>query len=439
MNKNKMENEKIKEDNKKYVNILEFIKTYFRYVYILILIMLLSSFAIRSRYIKLRENIETGIVRVLKEEKSLDEEIFNILEYYDEDKEKNKKYIKDKDEIYIKKGIDKKGFNKGDIYYNEYIKSLVSINILNLLIYTIYIIYFYITKKKTLKHMEDISEILKAYPDKTKLEKIIQYNEGEVYKNKSDINKLVQKYIKTISEEENSRISIEEFISDISHQIRIPISNISIQIYSIKNELTKALEKNIYKNEDIEEIDAYIRKVKNIEEDINKISFLIEELLKMARLDSKSVVFKKEKIYFNDFMKNIIDKFEYMAELGNIEIVLEEDDEAYFKADYNWSMEAVSNILKNAIENTKENKKIHICFKDMGIYSRICIKDEGEGLTKEEIKNIFKRFYKGKNSKETSIGIGLNISKKILEAQGGYISINSKKDVGSEFILNFLK
>lgn len=432
-------------DNSK--KVFKFIKIYFRYIYIPILILIALNFVIKARYIHLRENVEIGIIKYIETDKN-NEDDSNILAIYDKEiKNENeyKKYLDSKEKVYINKGIEKTDFNKDDIYYSEYIKSFIVLSSLIFLIYTICIIYFYIENKKILKHLADISEILEAYPDKTKLENIIQYSEGEIYKGKSDINKLVQKYVKTLSEEESSRISIEDFISDISHQIRIPISNISVQIYSIKNELNKNLEIELNKSKEdqndnnIKLINSYIKKTKSIEEDIKKISFLIEELLKMARLDAKSIQFKKGKIYFNDFIKKIIEKFRYTLELGNIEVVLEENEDAYFMGDYNWCMEAVSNILKNAIEISKENKKIYIFFKDLGLYSRIYIKDEGEGLTKEEIKNIFKRFYKGKNSKETSIGIGLNISKKIMEAQDGYINIKSKKGLGSEFILGFLK
>ena len=107
--------------------------------------------------------------------------------------------------------------------------------------------------------------------------------------------------------------------------------------------------------------------------------------------------------------------------------------------DYNWQLEAITNILKNCIEHTPENKNIYIDFSENNFYTKIIIRDEGIGIDKQDVKHIFERFYKGKNSSENSFGIGLALSKSILERQGATINCYSKKDKGTTFKIRWMK
>ena len=99
----------------------------------------------------------------------------------------------------------------------------------------------------------------------------------------------------------------------------------------------------------------------------------------------------------------------------------------------------MGNIIKNCIEHTKEGGTLDITYEENPIYSEIIIKDNGEGIDKDDIQNIFKRFYKGKNSKSDSVGIGLAMAKSIIESQNGDIYVKSKKNRGSEFHITFHK
>ena len=126
-------------------------------------------------------------------------------------------------------------------------------------------------------------------------------------------------------------------------------------------------------------------------------------------------------------------------EIKNIELKIKGNENAVYKGDMNWSSEAILNIIKNCVEHTPQGGKIEISYEENPLYSEIVIKDNGEGIDDKDLPNIFKRFYKGKSSKEDSVGIGLAMAKSIIESQNGDIYVKSEKNKGSEFHIIFHK
>ena len=122
-----------------------------------------------------------------------------------------------------------------------------------------------------------------------------------------------------------------------------------------------------------------------------------------------------------------------------INIILKCPENVKIKGDYNWNKEAIQNIIKNAIEHSNENKDVKIIVEENNVYVSLMIIDEGQGIEQEELKNIFNRFYKTTNSNENSIGIGLSLSKSIIENQNGYISVDSKIGEGTTFTIKYIK
>ena len=120
-------------------------------------------------------------------------------------------------------------------------------------------------------------------------------------------------------------------------------------------------------------------------------------------------------------------------EIKNQNLYLKVQANCHMIGDYNWTKEALTNIVKNCIEHTAENKNIYIEVEENCLYLQIIIKDEGEGISKEDLPNIFKRFYKGKDSSKESFGIGLALAKTIIEKQNGEIRVQSKSGEGTQF------
>ncbi|WP_368491063.1 sensor histidine kinase [Clostridium sp. BJN0013] len=215
-------------------------------------------------------------------------------------------------------------------------------------------------------------------------------------------------------------------LSDISHQIKTPIS--SLIIY---NDIL--LNRKINEEKKIE----FLRISQN---QLNRIQWLVKSLLQLARLDVGAVKFEIKSNDINKTVTESIESLKIKSENANVEVEFyPEENEIMVNHDPNWINEAIINIIKNAIEHTKPGGKVQIFTEKSQVCSRIIVKDNGEGIHREEIKHIFERFYKGRtNRNEESIGIGLALSKSIIEGNKGMINVKSKMGKGTTFEVIFL-
>ncbi len=249
---------------------------------------------------------------------------------------------------------------------------------------------------------------------------IKEYCEGDISNLKNDIYKM------TVKLKEQSELLIkekkylEETLQDISHQIKTPLTS----MYMINDILTNESNENIKKE--------FLIKNKN---QIERIEWLVTSLLKLSRLESGTVKLKKEKIELNKLIDKAIEPINVLLELKNIKLI-KNIENINLNVDINWTVEALLNIIKNACEHTKDEIKIKGISNPL--YTEIKIIDNGNGINKKDIKHIFERFYKGNHNKE-SIGIGLNMSKKIINLQNGVIEVTSKENIGSIFTIKLFK
>lgn len=249
---------------------------------------------------------------------------------------------------------------------------------------------------------------------------IKDYCEGDISNLKNDIYKM------TIKLKEQSELLIkekkylEETLQDISHQIKTPLTS----MYMINDILSNEKDENIKKE--------FLIKNKN---QIERIEWLVTSLLKLSRLESGTVKLKKEKINLKELIDKSIEPINVLLELRNIKLTKNIID-VNLVVDINWTVEALLNVIKNACEHTVD--KIEIVGSTNPLYTETKIIDNGIGISKKDIKHIFERFYKGNHNKE-SIGIGLNMSKKIINLQNGLIEVESKEGVGSTFIIKLYK
>lgn len=220
-----------------------------------------------------------------------------------------------------------------------------------------------------------------------------------------------------INEERNK---VKSFISDISHQTKTPISNILLnsELLLDKSELS----------DDIKEL------TKGIKVQSEKLKWLIESLVKMSRLEVGIVSHNESCIpIFNTISNSVAAVFSFAERKSiKIEVNCKENIEACH--DFKWTSEAFTNLLENAIKYTPRNGKININVLEYEMFLRIDIKDNGIGIDKSEINNIFKRFYRSSRvSCYEGVGIGLYLVRKIISSQGGYIKVKSQIDKGSVF------
>ena len=249
---------------------------------------------------------------------------------------------------------------------------------------------------------------------------IKEYCEGDISNLKNDVYKMTVKLKEQSELLTKDKKYLEETLEDISHQIKTPLTS----MYMINDILTSE------KNEKIRK--EFLVKNKN---QIERIEWLVISLLKLSKLDSGTVKLKKEKIKVKDLINKAIEPIKVSLDLKSINFDLNLSNDTVL-VDINWTKEALLNIIKNACEHTKD--KITITSKNNPLYLEIRITDNGKGIAKKDLKHIFERFYKGSDNKD-SIGIGLNMSKKIINLQQGIIEVETKENIGSTFIIKLYK
>lgn len=278
----------------------------------------------------------------------------------------------------------------------------------------------------TKKRYNDISEL--TY----KIDKILHNNdytnfdvnkEGELAVLNSEIYKMTVRLREQTERLENEKNYLKDYLANISHQIRTPMTSINIMISRLsRQELT---------------FEDRLKMIKEISKLLTRIEWLITALLKVAQLESDTVKLKKEKTNVEEVVNKALEPLKIQAEIKNIKMKLKIEKNTNYKGDYYWSVEAISNIIKNCIEHSENGGIIEIISETNPIYTEIIITDEGKGICKEDLPHLFERFYRGNNSGSEGIGIGLYLTKMIVSKQNGVITAKNRENKGAEFNIKF--
>ncbi|MCR5500454.1 MAG: HAMP domain-containing histidine kinase [Acetatifactor sp.] len=215
------------------------------------------------------------------------------------------------------------------------------------------------------------------------------------------------------------REKLQQLVSDISHQTKTPLSN--ILLYA-----------ELLQEQDLgDESKKLVEEIRNQSE---KLEFLIQSLVKTSRLETGTFAMTQTPCDFGVLAERAVSQVRPKAEGKGIEITASKAEGIVAKCDPKWTQEALFNVLDNAVKYTAEKGKIQVEIKDFEMFACISVADEGIGIAEEELPLIFGRFYRGKNVREQSgVGIGLYLSRQIIEGQGGYISAKSQPGKGSTF------
>ena len=374
--------------------------------------------------------------------------LLNVMLYYQVNKNYNNKIvniistIKEKypeikdDEIFdiIKNNVKTNTFNRysfdldGIVLIKENKTIFVSYFIILLFIYLI-ICLVYLTiiinnDKRKEKEINEVIKIIEEINNKNYSFKMKDVNEEDLSLLKNEIYKttIMLNEISEISKKDKKEL--EESLEDISHQLKTPLTSILIMIDTLLDD---------------EDMDQNTREdfLRNMKREVMNINFLVKSILKLSRLDTNTVKFISKKESVKEIINEAILNVSLLSDLKNVKIETNLSD-SFIICDYKWQIEALTNILKNSIEHSYENNKVLIESSENNAYVKITIKDFGSGIAKEDINHIFERFYKGKDSDYDSIGIGLALSKSIIEKQNGKISVESSDD-GTTFTIKYFK
>ena len=280
-------------------------------------------------------------------------------------------------------------------------------------------------EKKKSKNIQDIINCIEKINHKNYELDIDEMSEDELSILKNEIYKTTIMLKESAENSLKDKLELKDSLSDISHQLKTPLTSILIIL------------DNLLDNPDMDESlrEDFIRDIKR---EIININFLVQSLLKLSKLDTNTVSFIEKEVNVSNIVKESIKNVLLLSELKNIEIKLNIKEDSIIKCDEKWQIEAISNIIKNCVEHSYDNNKVIVSIMNNKVYTEIKIQDFGEGIDKKDINHIFDRFYKGKNSSHDSIGIGLALSKSIIEKSNGNIFVESSEK-GTIFTIKYFK
>lgn len=375
--------------------------------------------------IKMQNKVYSKIVN-----EKINDIINNVMEKYPEVKEEDiLKIINNRDDS-SENILEKYGYDDELSYIKELreninknlINTAVLIGIFGIASLSIFMRYVLIQEKE----LKEINEYIKEVNNKNYSLKIEDNKDGELSRLRNELYKttVILREAAENSEEEKEKLSIA--IADISHQLKTPLTSIRIIL------------DNISDNPDMPQ---EIREdfIQDISKQVEHMSSLVISLLKIAKFDAGTIKMENEEIDAKKLIDSVINNLAILIEIKEIEVITKIDEKAIFIADYKWQQEALTNILKNAIEHSQPKSNIYIIVENTSIFLKIKIKDEGQGIEQKDLKHIFERFYRAKNCNEDSIGIGLSLAKTIIEQNNGYIKATSEVGKGTLFEIKYIK
>lgn len=396
---------------KKYI-----ISTLIVFICLFVLFLFLNIYEYKT-YTKNFNNKISAIINVIKKDypKITDKEIIKII---------NNDKIETND-FFNKYGIDvnnKSILIKNDRDYHKFLA--INLSFLTITVVILLIIYIRYNYKKE-KDIKDIIKCIEQINKKNYEIQIDSISEDELSILKNEIYKTTIMLKEAAENSSKDKLNLKKSLEDISHQLKTPLTSILVML------------DNIIEDSNMEE------KIRNdfivdIKRNVLNINFLVQSLLKLSKFDANTIHFVKQENDLKTIVEESIKNVSTLCDLRNINIKLNIKENSKIICDDKWQIEALTNIIKNAIEHSKNNSNIIINIENNNVYSMIEVIDFGEGIAKKDIKHIFERFYRCKNTKTDSIGIGLALAKTIVEEDKGTISVESNK-LETKFIIKYYK
>lgn len=388
------------------------------YIIIAIFVFLMLS---QIQYKKYTNQMNIVIAEIVDKivEKYPDVEEEEIIKILNGTEQSQKKYI-----------LEKYGYTQNTVAIEEiskergsFIKIDIAIIIAGGIAVTIVILSY---NKKREEKISDINSYIGKVNSGNYELKIEENGEDELTKLRNELYKTTVLLRETAENSEKEKTNLSNSLTDISHQLKTPLTSIRIMIDNIQN------------NPDMDE-KTRNEFIEDIGKQIDWISSLVISLLKLAKFDAGSIVMRDEEINVKKLIQNIISNLAILIDIKDIKIEENISEQITLFADYNWQLEALTNIIKNCVEHSFDGGKIKIEAESNSVFTKIIITDEGEGIEKKDLNRIFERFYKSAKSSENSIGIGMALAKTIIEKERGYIKVESEVGKGTKFEIKYLK
>jgi Signal transduction histidine kinase len=251
-------------------------------------------------------------------------------------------------------------------------------------------------------------------------------NDDELSGLRNEVYRLTVQLKESAALEQGRRQALADSVANISHQLKTPMTSMTILL------------DNLTENEEMDRITRH-RFLTEVRRQLMGMSWLIANMLKLSRLEAGVVELQRTSVEAGQLVEKCTARLQTAAEWKAVGLEVWLQPGAALYVDENWTVEALCNIIKNAIEHSPEGGSVRISASENEIYTKICVADSGSGISGEERERLFQRFYRGSNAAQDSIGIGLALAKEVVEQQHGHIQVESKEGEGTVFSLRFMK
>lgn len=253
-------------------------------------------------------------------------------------------------------------------------------------------------------------------------ETVLSRREDEFSILEDEIYKTVRELRRTKEEACQERQNLADNLADIAHQLKIPITSMSLMVQLLQQE------------GEIQGTKVYLDR---LEDQIFRMEYLVASLLTLSRLDAGTLELEQENLDAASVIIEACEPLEPQIRAREQTLSIPQQIQACFKGDRHWTAEALSNLIKNCSEHAREGGSITIKYHQNPLYTEILVADNGPGFDEEDIPHLFQRFYRGKNAGRDSIGIGLALSKSLIERQNGTLRADNGQDGGACFTVRF--
>ena len=273
------------------------------------------------------------------------------------------------------------------------------------------------------KDIADITRTIEQINKRNYELDIDSISEDELSSLKNEIYKTTVTLREAADNSNADKLNLKKSLEDISHQLKTPLTSILVMLDNIIDD---------------PEMDAEVREefVRSIKRETVNINFFVQAILKLSRFDSNTIHFIKEKTDLRALIDDAVQNVSALCDLRNITVAVEDECSAEIVCDRKWQTEAITNILKNSVDHSRDGGKVLIHCSQNTVYCMIEITDFGEGISEKDLPHIFERFYKGDNASPDGIGIGLALSKSIIEEDNGTVSVDSDEN-GTRFKIKY--
>ncbi len=251
-----------------------------------------------------------------------------------------------------------------------------------------------------------------------------QYREGELSILINQVQKLLLRLTEQSEVLKREKVYLSDSLADISHQLRTPLTSLHL-IFSRLQKETEGQERRRLSYEGVQLLD--------------RLDWLVNALLKISRIDAGTAVFARDWVLAKELAGKAVSPLSIPMELREQQMICEIQEGAGFMGDFSWTAEALGNIVKNCMEHTGIGGTIWLKAGENQLYTEFVIEDNGSGIDPEDLPHLFERFYKGRNSSDSSAGIGLALSRMIVSAQNGTLKAENRQEGGARFVLRFYK